>query len=91
MSASSRRVPGRFPSPGSCPIADRIRERRGTRGLTPLDETLLHVPPIANGWNQLLGAVRTQGKLPADVRELMVNCSGKVCIGLLFIVTECRS
>ncbi|KAJ3876723.1 beta-ketoadipate enol-lactone hydrolase [Lentinula edodes] len=68
----SRLVPGRYPSPNTSPIADKIRERRGARGLTPLDGTLLHVPPVAEGWNSLLGAVRTKGKLSADIRELMI-------------------
>ncbi|KAG7095219.1 hypothetical protein E1B28_005994 [Marasmius oreades] len=69
---SSRLIPGRFPAPNTSPIADRIRERRGARGLTPLDGALLHVPPVADGWNSLLGAIRTQGKLSDDVRELMI-------------------
>jgi alkylhydroperoxidase family enzyme len=69
---SSRLIPGRFPPPGASPIADRIRERRGARGLTPLDGALLHVPAVAEGWNTLLGAIRTKGALPGDVRELMI-------------------
>jgi hypothetical protein len=68
----SRVVPGRNPPPGTDPYADAIRERRGARGLTPLDENLLHVPPIAGGYSSLLGAVRTGGKLPGDIREAMV-------------------
>ncbi|KAJ7901719.1 beta-ketoadipate enol-lactone hydrolase [Mycena olivaceomarginata] len=62
----SRLIPGRAPAPGVSPIADRIRERRGARGLTPLDQALLHVPPVAEGWNSLLGAIRTKGSLPGD-------------------------
>jgi hypothetical protein len=69
---TSHRIPGRYPLPGTSEIADRIRQRRGARGLTALDNALLHVPPVADGWNQLLGAVRTKGKLPGDVRELLV-------------------
>ncbi|KAJ7188381.1 beta-ketoadipate enol-lactone hydrolase [Mycena filopes] len=69
---SSRLIPGRYPPPGESPIADRIRERRGARGLTPLDGALLHVPAVAEGWNSLLGAIRTKGSLPGDVRELMI-------------------
>ncbi|KAJ7209476.1 beta-ketoadipate enol-lactone hydrolase [Mycena pura] len=68
----SRFIPGKFPPPGASPVADRIRERRGARGLTPLDGALLHVPPVAEGWNSLLGAIRTKGALPGDVRELMI-------------------
>ena len=70
---SSRRIPGRYPTPGLSSVADRIRERRGARGLTSLDGTLLHVPAVADGWNSLLGAIRTKGALPGDVRELMVG------------------
>ncbi|KAJ3754084.1 beta-ketoadipate enol-lactone hydrolase [Lentinula raphanica] len=69
---TSRLVPGRYPAAGTSTIADKIRERRGARGLTPLDGTLLHVPPVAEGWNSLLGAVRTKGRLNSDVRELMI-------------------
>ncbi|KAJ7262288.1 Alpha/Beta hydrolase protein [Mycena haematopus] len=68
----SRVVPGRAPPPGVSPIADRIRERRGARGLTVLDQVLLHVPPVADGWNSLMGAIRTKGSLPGDIRELMI-------------------
>ncbi|KAF5349054.1 hypothetical protein D9758_012680 [Tetrapyrgos nigripes] len=71
-SITSRLVPGRYPPPNTNPIADRIRARRGARGLTPLDGTLLHVPPVAEGWNTLLGSVRTKGKVPGDVREIMI-------------------
>lgn len=73
MTSKSTRVPGRYPTAGTSEIADRIRQRRGARGLTPLDGTLLHYPPFADGWNKLLGAVRNEGKLPGDVREAMVN------------------
>jgi hypothetical protein len=69
----SRIIQGRYPAPGTSPVADAIRVRRGERGIIPLDAALLHVPPIAAGWNSLLDAVRNQGKLPGDVRELMVR------------------
>jgi hypothetical protein len=68
------RIPYRYPPAGADPIADAIRERRGpARGLTPLDGMLLNAPAIANGWNNLLGAVRTKNSLPDDVREIMVG------------------
>lgn len=67
------RVPYRFPEPGEDPVADRVRERRGARGLTPLDATLLNAPGIADGWNKLIGTLRTQNSLPDDIRELMVS------------------
>jgi 4-carboxymuconolactone decarboxylase len=52
-------------------IAERIRARRGGT-LTPLDLMLLHSPPLAEGWNGLLGAVRSASTLAADVRELAI-------------------
>jgi AhpD family alkylhydroperoxidase len=52
-------------------IADRIRARRGGR-LRPLDRILLHSPPVADGWNALLGAVRTGIGLPDALRELVI-------------------
>lgn len=52
-------------------VADRISRRRGGR-LTPLDRMLLHSPPVADGWNSLLGAIRDRSTLPADVRELVI-------------------
>lgn len=58
-------------------IADAIRARRGERGLTALDRSLLNAPPIAEGWNKLLGAVRTGSTLQDDVREIMVCTPGR--------------
>ena len=52
-------------------ITQAIKERRGG-ALTPLDRILLHNPAIAQGWNTLFRAVRTQTTLPADVRELAI-------------------
>lgn len=56
---------------GDGDVADRIRLRRGG-WLTPLDRTLLHSPPVADGWNSLLGAIRGHCELAADVRELAI-------------------
>lgn len=52
-------------------IADEIRARRGGT-LRPLDQLLLHSPPLAAGWNAMLGAVRRESTLPDDLRELVV-------------------
>jgi 4-carboxymuconolactone decarboxylase len=52
-------------------VADRIRARRGGR-LTDLDRMLLHNPAVADGWNSLLGAIRTGTALPGDLRELAI-------------------
>lgn len=54
-------------------IVSRITARRAPRPLQPLDLTLLHSPPVADGWNSFLGAVRTQTIVPADLRELAIS------------------
>lgn len=74
--ATMPRVPYCYPKPGSSTIADAIRVRRGERGLTPLDGMLLNAAPIAEGWNKLLGAVRTGSTLRDDLREIMVRQVG---------------
>ncbi|KAK4230253.1 AhpD-like protein [Podospora fimiseda] len=65
------------PPPPSTPendaIVTRIQQRRHPRPLQPLDLTLLHSPPVANGWNSFLGAIRTQTLLSADLRELAIS------------------
>jgi alkylhydroperoxidase family enzyme len=48
-----------------------VRARRGGH-LTPLDEALLHSEPFADGWNSLLGAVRSKMDLPGGLRELAI-------------------
>lgn len=53
-------------------IVDRVRVRRAPRPLQALDLTLLHAPPVADGWNSFLGAVRTKTSLSDDVREIAI-------------------
>jgi alkylhydroperoxidase family enzyme len=48
-----------------------IRARRGGT-LLNLDRQLLHSPPLALGWNALMGAVRTELELPARLREIAI-------------------
>jgi alkylhydroperoxidase family enzyme len=48
-----------------------IRARRGGR-LLNLDRVLLHSPPLAEGWNAYLRAVRTSLAVPAKLRELAI-------------------
>jgi AhpD family alkylhydroperoxidase len=48
-----------------------LRVRRGGQ-LSALDRLLLHSPPVAEGWNALLGALRGATTLSADLRELVV-------------------
>ena len=62
-------------SPEDEAIVTRIRDRRiagGHQGLVELDRMLLHAPPLANGWNSFLGAVRNSTTLPADIREVII-------------------
>jgi 4-carboxymuconolactone decarboxylase len=56
---------------GAGEISARILERRGGR-LRPLDGMLLHSPQIADGWNSLLGAIRSRCTVADDVRELII-------------------
>jgi alkylhydroperoxidase family enzyme len=54
-------------------VVDRIRLRRAPRPLQALDLTLLHSPAVADGWNSLLGAIRTQtDALTDDIREIAI-------------------
>lgn len=59
-------------------IVDRVRARRHPRPLQALDLTLLHSPPVADGWNSFLGAIRTKTSLPDDIREIAI-CRVAVC------------
>lgn len=60
-------------SPDEAAIVSRIQARRAPRPLQPLDLALLHSPPVADGWNSFLGAVRTRTTLPDDLRELAIS------------------
>lgn len=60
------------PTPEVAAIVERVKARRGPRGLIPLDLALLHAPQIADGWNAFLGAVRTKTSLPDDLREIAI-------------------
>ncbi|KAI0445258.1 AhpD-like protein [Xylaria telfairii] len=59
-------------------IVSRIAARRAPRPLQSLDLALLHSPPVADGWNAFLGAVRTRTQLDAHLRELAI-CRVAVC------------
>ncbi|KIW03672.1 uncharacterized protein PV09_04993 [Verruconis gallopava] len=65
--------PPNFTSDADNEIVQRIRQRRGERGLISLDRALLHSPPVANGWNTLLGAVRTQTTLSVSIKETAIT------------------
>ncbi len=54
-----------------------IRLRRGGP-LLNLDRMLLHSPPFAEGWNCLLGTVRSQLSLSPRLRELVICAVGSL-------------
>jgi alkylhydroperoxidase family enzyme len=60
-------------SPEEAAIVQRIQARRAPRPLQALDLALLHSPPVADGWNSFLGAVRTKTSLDDDIRELAIS------------------
>lgn len=60
------------PTPENEAIYTRIAARRHPRPITKLDLALLHNPSIANGWNELLGAIRTKTSLSAADSELAI-------------------
>ena len=53
-------------------IIARLQARRYPYPLLSLDLSLLHAPPLADGWNSFLGALRTGTSLPASIRELAI-------------------
>ncbi|KAK7062150.1 putative glycosidase C21B10.07 [Favolaschia claudopus] len=66
------RVPYVLPAPGTDPIADAIRERRGNGTLLALDGALLNAPLVAQGWNQFFTVIRENLTIPGDMRELFI-------------------
>ena len=50
-------------------IVDALRARRGGH-LLNLDRMLLHSPPVAMGWNRMMGAVRGELALSPKLKEL---------------------
>ena len=59
-------------SPEDQAIINRVRTRRGSRGLISLDRALLYSPPVTDGWNSFLGAIRTGTTLSGDIREIAI-------------------
>jgi len=57
-------------------LVDAIRSRRPDRKLLNLDRMLLNSPPFARGWNDLIGAVRSQLAVSAKLRELAIMAVG---------------
>jgi alkylhydroperoxidase family enzyme len=69
--------------PSTTEIYARIAARRHPRPLIPLDLSLLHSPPVADGWNSFLGAIRTRTILPGALLELSV-CRVAVLNGAVY-------
>lgn len=51
-------------------LEDRIRETRGE--LSSLYRVLLNSPPVADGWERFLTAIRQKTSLPPRLRELVI-------------------
>ncbi|EUC44719.1 hypothetical protein COCMIDRAFT_97481 [Bipolaris oryzae ATCC 44560] len=64
--------PPNFTSEADKAVEQRVRERRGEKGLIALDRTLLHSPPVADGWNSFLGSIRTKTSLLTSIRETAI-------------------
>lgn len=60
------------PTPENEAIYQRIAARRDPRPLIPLDLALLHNPSIADGYNSLVGAIRTKSSLSQAIMELSI-------------------
>ena len=60
--------------PGTRPeLAAQEAQISAARGrVSPLYQVLLNSPPIAQGWEQMLSAVRNHNSLPASLRELVI-------------------
>ncbi|KAF9892585.1 hypothetical protein FE257_000987 [Aspergillus nanangensis] len=61
------------PDQDTADIYRRIAERRHPRPLIPLDLSLLHSPPVADGWNSFIGAIRTQTVIDQGLLELAIS------------------
>ncbi|RJE25684.1 4-carboxymuconolactone decarboxylase [Aspergillus sclerotialis] len=53
-------------------VYQRIEARRWPRPLIPLDLTLLHAPPVADGYNSFIGALRTKTVIAPSLLELSI-------------------
>jgi alkylhydroperoxidase family enzyme len=71
------------PTPENKAIYERIAARRNPRPLIPLDLALLHNPSIADGYNSLVGAIRTKSSLSEAIMELSI-CYIAVLTGAVY-------
>ncbi|RJE20026.1 4-carboxymuconolactone decarboxylase [Aspergillus sclerotialis] len=65
-------TPPESAGPDTAEIYSRIAARRHPRPLIPLDLSLLHSPPVADGWNSFLGAIRSRTVVDSGILELAV-------------------
>lgn len=65
-------APSEPADPSQEAIYERIKERRKPRPLIPLDLALLHNPNIADGFNTLMGAIRSKSTLNLAAMEMAV-------------------
>jgi alkylhydroperoxidase family enzyme len=64
-------------------IYSRIAARRNPRPLIPLDLTFLHSPPVADGFNEFLGAIRSRTHIDGGLLELAI-CRVAVLNGAVY-------
>lgn len=76
-------TPPESAGPDTAEIYSRIAARRHPRPLIPLDLSLLHAPPVADGWNSFLGAIRSRTVLDQSLMELAV-CRVAVLNGAVY-------
>ena len=53
-------------------IIQRVLARRGSFGLLALDRTLLHSPPITDGWHSFFGSINSATTLRIDLRKIAI-------------------
>ena len=53
-------------------IVQSVLDRRGARGLQPLDLAMMQCLPLAEGWNVFYNNIRTKTSIAADVRETAI-------------------
>ncbi|ORY17234.1 Intradiol ring-cleavage dioxygenase [Clohesyomyces aquaticus] len=66
-------APKEASNPEDASIYSRIAARRAPRPLIPLDLALLQSPPVADGWNSFIGAIRTKTTLSPALREIAIS------------------
>lgn len=72
MTEFHSRIPGIVPG-AQAETAEQEKRILASRGrISPLYSVLLQSPPVVEGWEALLTAIRQKTQVPADVRELII-------------------